>query len=46
MSFFRRMQKRLCGIRAGVDYGLRMLTGEAVRDWPYIAEIGRMLGMR
>jgi hypothetical protein len=42
----RPMLKRLRGIREGVQHGLEMLTGEAVRDWPYIAEIGRMLGMR
>ena len=37
------------GLRAAlhaVRQALERVEGEAIRDWPYIAEIGRMLGMR
>jgi len=29
-----------------LEHGMQAVVGEAVRDWPYVAEIGRMLGMR
>jgi hypothetical protein len=33
-------------IRAVMEHALGTVAGEAIRDWPYIADIGRMLGMQ
>ncbi|HEV8110660.1 MAG TPA: hypothetical protein VGP97_24365 [Burkholderiales bacterium] len=42
----RRVKEALHDIRAALEHALETVEGEAIRDWPYIAEIGRILGMR
>ena len=36
----------LHAVRAALERAIETVEGEAIRDWPYIAEIGRILGMR
>jgi hypothetical protein len=40
------VKEALHDIRAALEHALETVEGEAIRDWPYIAEIGRILGMR
>jgi cell division septum initiation protein DivIVA len=41
-----RVRDALHGIRAAMEHAAETVAGEAIRDWPYLAEIGRILGMR
>lgn len=36
----------LHAVRLALQRAIETVEGEAIRDWPYIAEIGRILGMR
>jgi phage gp16-like protein len=42
----RGLRAALHAVRQALERALETVEGEAIRDWPYIAEIGRMLGMR
>jgi phage gp16-like protein len=40
------LRAALHAVRQALERAVETVEGEAIRDWPYIAEIGRMLGMR
>jgi hypothetical protein len=39
------IREGLHGIRSGLQNALGSVVGEAIKDWPYVAEIGRILGL-
>jgi len=40
------LRPALHAVRQALERAIDTVEGEAIRDWPYIAEIGRILGMR
>ena len=40
------LRAALHAVRQALERAIETVEGEAIRDWPYIAEIGRILGMR
>ena len=40
------LRAALHALRQALERAIETVEGEAIRDWPYIAEIGRILGMR
>lgn len=40
------LRTSLHAVQQALQRAIETVEGEAIRDWPYIAEIGRILGLR